>query len=680
MQGENAVPSGPSLQVSRELEILEVEPTGDLIREVIELGNGPAKKRLGHLPDEGFVDRARKGTLLAAVKSERLLGYVLYDLPRRNITIRHLCVSSEARGEGVARRLIESIPPRHEHRKRIDLWCRNDYGLAPMWQALGFLPQGSRPGRSEAGHMLTGWVLDLDDQAYPTLFDDYHADRAVAALDHNVFLDLHIEPSRRPQAKESRYLWEDWIADDVELCVTNEIFHEILDHPDPQEQSLEQQWANQHRKISKPGNDWEALLDEVAELAPKADDADHRHVARAIDAGADYLVSRDADLLDAAEAIESAMGIAILQPAALIARLDKARADDPYQPVALAGTDLRQLVPTGDMHEEVISALLNNAAGERRSELASRLRPILADRKSHEVQIVRTTDGRIIAGFARRAADNHLEIPFVRVVSQPGSNVVARQIVFAQRKQAADLRLAEARITDPHVSKDVQEVLPREHFEEAAGGWTSHTKVGLIDVAQVDLQHPRPMTTSQYEDRYWPVKIKGASVPSYLVPIKIPFAEDLGLAEQTLLPRLQDLGLNREHVYYRHPQNDRGISPGARILWYVSGGAPAQPRGAIRAISQVADVVVGRPRTLHARFERFGVYTLEQVLKCVDGNGNVMALRFVNTEILDRPINLDELDAIWAAEGQRFVAPLSPTLIGEHMFCLLYQRSSAYAS
>ena len=98
MQGENAVPSGPSLQVSRELEILEVEPTGDHIRQVIELGNGPAKKRLGHLPDEGFVDRARKGTLLAAVQDERLLGYVLYDLPRRNITIRHLCVSGEARG------------------------------------------------------------------------------------------------------------------------------------------------------------------------------------------------------------------------------------------------------------------------------------------------------------------------------------------------------------------------------------------------------------------------------------------------------------------------------------------------------------------------------------------------------------------------------------------------------
>jgi len=658
---------------------LEVDPTDDLLRRVIDLGNGPAKQRLGFLPDQGFSDRARKGTLLAALQGESLLGYVLYDLPRRNITIRHLCVATSARGRGVARKLIEAVASRHKHRQRIDLWCRDDYELSGMWKTLGFRPQVSRPGRSKEGHMLTAWVLDLDDSSYLTLLDDYQAECAMAALDHNVFLDLHIEVSRRPQAEESRYLLEDWLGDYVELCVTDEIFHEIHNHPDVQERSIEQRWANEHRRISKPSDDWQALIDEVSELAPKAGDADHRHVARAIAAGADYFVSRDADLLDATEAVENALGLAILPPAALIVRLDRERADDPYQPIALAGTSLDQLSPTEDMHDEVLAALLNNAAGERRSELASRLRPILADRNNHEVQVIKATDGRVIAGFARRVVRQSLEVSFLRVAPQPGSNVVARQLVFAQRKSAADLRLEEARITDPHASKDVQDVLKREHFEEAADGWTSCVQVGLKDVAQVDLQHPRPMTASEYEDRYWPAKITGAGVPSYLVPIKIPFAEGLGLAEPTLLPRELGLGLNREHVYYRSTQNDRRVSPGARILWYVSGGTSAQPRGAIRAVSHVAEVVVGPPRTLHARFERFGVYSLKEVLEHVDGNGNVMALRFVNTERLDRPIDLDELNALWASEGQRFVAPVSPALIDEHMFCLIYQRSSAYA-
>jgi len=650
----------------------------NLLRRVIDLGNGPAKQRLGFLPDEGFSDRARKGTLLAAVEDERLLGYVLYDLPRRSITIRHLCVDIEARGRGVAKRLIESLASRHEHRQQIDLWCRDDYELAEMWMALGFRAQGNRPGRSKEGHTLTAWIFELEDPSYPTLFDDRQTERAIAALDHNVFLDLHLDVSQRAQARESQYLLEDWVADDVELCVTDEVFREIYNHPNPQERALEHAWANQYRKISKPDDNWEDLLDEVAGLAPKAGKADHRHLARAVAAGADYLVSRDSGLLDAAEALEDALGLAILPPAALIARLDKERSDDPYQPVALAGTEFKQLSPTAEMHEEVLSILLNNADGERRSELANRLRPIFADR-NHAVQIVQAADGRIVGGFARCIIDKRLEVSLIRVVTQHGSMALARQLVFAQRKHAADLRLGEVRITDPHPSKGIQEALKNEHFEENGDIWTSFVKVGLANIAEIDLQHPSPMTPTEYEDRYWPVKIVGAGVPCYLVPIKLPFAEELGLTEQNLLPRQQGLGLDREHVYYRKIKNDRGIAPGARIFWYVSGNPPAQRRGSIRAVSQVAEVVRGRPRTLHARFERFGTYSVEQVLECAEGTGEVMAIRFINTELLERPIDLDELNKMWGEAGEQFLAPLSPALIDERMFCLIYQRSSGYA-
>jgi len=679
------VPSGPCLQVVPKVEILEVEPTGSLLRRVIELGNGPAKQTLGLLPNEAFEDRARKGTLLAATEGARLLGYVLYDLPTRhnNVTIRQLCVAPEAQEQGIARQLIEAIVKRHGNRRRIDLWCRDSYGLAGMWKALGFHPQGSRRGRSKEGHMLTAWVLDLEDSSHPTLFDEYRTERAIAALDHNVFLDLHIDVDERPQAAESKYLQEEWVADFVELCVTDEVFHEIYGHPDPEEQSVAWQWVDPYRNISKSNDGWKDLKAQVAVLAPKVGEADHHHVARAAAAGADYLVSRDKDLLDAAEAIEGALGLMVLSPAALIVRLDRVRADDPYQPVALQGTQLTQLSPTEDLQGEVLSALLNNPDGERRTDLAARLRPILADRENHDVQVVKGMDERIIAGFARQTVDQRLTIPFIRATRQPGSNVVARQLVFAQRKRAADLRLGEVQITDPNPSKDVREALKAEHFEESPDGWISRVKRGLVDISRVDLQHPSPMTPSEYEDRFWPVKILGGGVRTYLVPIKGPFAEELldpRLAERSLFPRKLGLGLNREHVYYRNPQNDRGIAAGDRILWYVSGGLPAYRRGSVRAISQVADVVIGRPRTLHARFERFGVYSLEQVLECADRNGHVMALRFVNTEVLERPLVLDELEALWTEQDESFPAPQSPTLIGEHMFCLLYQRSSAYAA
>lgn len=667
--------------MSDQIEIVEVEPESGLAQAVIELGNGPAKRTLGLLPNQAFMDRARRGTLLAAVEHDRLLGYLLYDLPRHDVKIVHLCVAPDAQRKGIARRLVEALAQRHRDRRGIVLACRHDYEEASaVWQALDFRPQASRPGRSKEGHMLDLWVLDF---GHPTLFDDFEDERPAAALDHNVFLDLHMKVEERPQGEESHYLLSDWIGEYVELCVTDEVFMEIRSHDNPAERRLEQQWATQYRNLSSPNDPWRELTDTVASIAPKAGPADHRHVARAAAAGARYLITRDRDLLNAADAIRAELDLAVLQPAELIVHLDQMRADDPYQPVALQGTELNQLSPSAGMHEEVLTALLNHGAGEKRAELGSCLRPILADRESYDVQVIRAADGRIVAGFARRVTNGDLEIPFIRVApGQRGLNVIARQLAFSQRKRAADLKLAAARITDPHLPRGIREVLKLEHFEEDEKGWTCRVKTGLLRADEIGVAGPLSLEKAvRYEDAFWPAKVIGAEVPTYIVPIKVPFAEallDAGFSEQSLLPRQLGLGLDREHVYYRSTQNARGISPGARILWYVTGDAPVHPRGSIRAVSQVADVVTGRPKRLHARFKRFGVYSLKQVSAKADGNGEVMALRFTNTEVLERPLSVDDLETIWDGQGDRFYAPQSPTLIHEHMFALLYTRSSRY--
>lgn len=672
---------GGSLEAETQIAIVEVDETTDLARAVIDLANGPAKRTLGFLPDQGFLDRARRGTLLAAVADSELLGYVLYDLPGFVVKVVHLCVAQNARRRGVARRLIAEVSDRHSDRQRIVLACRYDYEATAVWEALQFRPQGSRPGRSKAGHMLTVWVRDFD---HPTLFDEFEDERSVAALDHNVFLDLHMDAANRPEGSESRHLLDDWIGEYVELCVTDEVFHEIHDYGDATQRALEQRWASSYRNLSKPQDQWADLTESVAALVPKAGAADHRHVARAAAAGAKYLVSRDRELLRGADAVEAGVGIRVLPPEGLIVRLDQLRADGPYRPSALLGTELRQLAPTSDLHDALFAALLNTREGERRSDLGARLRPMLADPTHHDFQIVQAADGKIVAGFARRVSHPNLEIPFLRVApGMPGANVVARQLLFSQRKRTADLNLSQARITDPHPSTDVRDALKLEHFDPIERGWACQVRVGLLDAVEVGKAGPLERSTAvDFEDKYWPAKITGAEIDTYLVPIRVAFAESLldpGLAEQSLLPRKLGLGLSREHVYYRHTQNSRGISPGSRILWYVTGGTPVHARGSVRAVSQVADVVVGRPRSLHARFERFGVYALKQVSDLADRNGRVMALRFVNTEVLDRPVSLESLEALWAENGERFQAPQSPTLIGEHMFCLVYRRSSDYA-
>lgn len=660
-------------------EVVEVDEQSDHLRQVIDLANGPSKKTLGLLPDAAFAERARKGTLLALVDDGRVVGYLLYDLPGLEVKIVHLGVDPGARRSGAARRLVAGLIERHSDRRRIILACRRDYEANRVWKALEFRPMASRPGRSKEGHSLTIWVLDFE---HPTLFDDYQDDRPSAALDHNVFLDLHIGPEKRPGGGGSRYLLDDWIGEYVELCVTDENFREIDRHEVDAERSAEQLAARSYRNLSKPNDTWAELVDEVGELVPRAGASDHRHVARAVAAGAKYLVSRDGDLLEGADRVEQALGIRILRPEELIVRLDRLRSESPYQPAALQGTALSQFSPTDDLHSELEEVLLNNGDGERRGGLGNRLRPMLANR-DHEVQVIQTQDGRTIAGFARRAVAGELEVPFIRVVpGSPGANVVARQLLFAQRRYAADNDLALVRIVDPHMSRDVREALNREQFAPEADSWVCAVKTGLHTAPEAGgTERLSRDAAVVFEEKFWPVKVVGAGIEAFLVPIKVAFAEallDLGLAERSLIPRQLGLGLNREHVYYRSTRNDRGIRKGSRILWYVTGDSPGHSRGAVRAVSRVAEVVVGRPRSLHARFERFGVYSVEQVSASQDRNGEVMALRFVDTEVFERPLDLGSLREMWSENGGRFVAPQSPTAISEHMFCLIYERSSRY--
>jgi GNAT superfamily N-acetyltransferase len=664
-------------------EIVEVNEAGDLIRAVIDLANGPAKRTLGFLPDEGFRDRARKGTLLALVVGDQLLGYALYDLKPYEVKIVHVCVADSARRGGVARRLIEEVVARHSDCRRIVLSCRHDYEATRVWEALGFRPQASRPGRSKAGHLLTVWVLDYEDLS---LFDDFQDERVATALDHNVFLDLHLGAAQRPEGTESAYLLSDWVGEHIELCVTDEVFHEIHLLDDQAQRATEQAWASSYRNLSKPGQGWSDLVPTIAMAAPRAGERDHRHVARAAIGGAKYFVSRDEDLLAGSDSIQRAVGVQVLRPGALVVRLDRQRADDPYQPIALQGTELRQLSPPDDLHEELLSTLLNHGDGERRTNLGSRLRPVFADRGNHDVQIVQSSDGPIVGGFARRAIDGELEVPFIRVSpASRGAAVIARQLLFAQRERAADIGLRGVTITDPHPSRDIHAALALEHFQLEGGIWHCGIRTGLIDYDEAEPS-VGPLDregASAYEGSFWPAKIVGAGIENFVVPIKLPFAEaliDPNLAERSLLPRKMNLGLNREHVYYRSTRNSRGLSRGARVLWYVAGESPALPRGSIRAVSRVEEVIIGRPRTLHARFKRFGIYSREQVSALADRKDQVMAIRFVDTEVLENPLTIEVLRSLWSDNGERFFAPQSPTKISERMFCLVYRQSSAYAS
>jgi GNAT superfamily N-acetyltransferase len=172
------------------IDILAIGPENPHLVRVIQL-HGSAKATLGFLPSQVFADQATKGCLLVAIDSSGdLVGYALYDLPRNEIRLTHLCVDADHHGKGIARELVEALCQRHPNRIGIRARCRRSWPANDMWPHLDFAPLNDTPGRSREGHLITTWWRDF---GHPTLFSRLPSEiepRIGAALDTDVFLDL----------------------------------------------------------------------------------------------------------------------------------------------------------------------------------------------------------------------------------------------------------------------------------------------------------------------------------------------------------------------------------------------------------------------------------------------------------------------------------------------------------
>jgi len=169
--------------------------------------------------------------------------------------------------------------------------------------------------------------------------------------------------------------------------------------------------------------------------------------------------------------------------------------------------------------------------------------------------------------------------------------------------------------------------------------------------------------------------VLGAGIPAFVVPIQHGWATrllDVGLSDDQLFPRDWGLGLRRELVYYRSPRNAGGLAAPARLLWYVSGTAPGS--GTIRAVSHLTEVAVGDQDRLFHRFKPLGVYGRDDVHGRADEQGQVMALRFCNTERFAEPVSLDDYRRLMAGDPKsRSVVLRSARRVSEHVFVSLLE-------
>jgi hypothetical protein len=524
---------------------------------------------------------------------------------------------------------------------------------------------------------LTQWYRD---HGHPDLFSVLENTRETAALDHNILNDLS---SSRREGAESRLLLDPWLAEYIELCVTDEVHHEIHDATEPELRRRLHAHASSFRRLAPPAGDWRPLEPAIAALIPAAQPADHRHLSKSLSGGADFFVTRDEDVLRGADEIAEQFGIAVLRPEVLISTLDQRRAAGTYEPAALQATAIEAQPAANVLEEAFCSAFLNYGAGERKAALLEIFRAAVAAAGRVDARVF-ADDGRLVGALFLRPEADRIEVPLLRVARRDRlGQALARQLLYLPRAVAAETNTPQVNLTDGATSAVVHRALRDEAYEAAAdGSYRCTIGRGLIE----DEHDPRatgdPPAVAMMERRQWPIKLATGRLPSYLVPVRAAWAAQLfetRFAEATLFGRQTHLGLSREHVYYRSPAASHGIHAPARILWYVTGSGPVQGESHVRAVSQLTEVVVGEWRTLYQRFARFGVYEERQVRDAANSRDCVMALRFVDTELLHDPLSLSTLRHLAAELGETFHPPMSPSLLSERMFASIYLRGSHYA-
>ena len=680
------------------------------LKEVMKLARANAGT-LGFLPKGAFVNYAAHNQILIAIDGKKnVLGYLLYGTSRKKMLayIVHLCVKQSQRGKGVARALFDELKKITKDAYRgIRVHCRRDYDASRFWPILGFRAISEMPGRSKQGTTLTIWWFDHE---HPTLFTFADAQRTRSKLkvpiDANVFYDLAEPPM--PENEESLSLLADWLQENIELCLTSEIFNEIDRQDNEVKRKRTKAFAHTFVPLPSPDDAFQRICRDLRGFFPErmdtSDKSDLRQLARAIAADAQFFITRDEPLLKMAEPIYEDFGIHIMRPADLIIHQDALIREVEYQPARLAGSQVKiELVHSSQ------GALLQDTfrapQEETKAAFRQRLQPCLAAPHTFETDIVQSADQPLALIIHGCQNPCELEIPVFRMVQSSLSPTLARHLILRSVLLSSGEGRVLTKVTDPYLSDDAIDALQEIGFVFTGGFWI---KASLPVVETVEELSSRLATLStdfpqasqyfhqmadtlktihsagnirtmlQVERSLWPAKLTDIDIPAFVIPIRPEWAMHLFdpyIASQDLFGGEPSLIFNVENVYYR-ASRPKVLSAPARILWYVSSGrGKYQGTMSIRASSYLDEVVIGKPKALFSQFRRLGIYRWEDVFNVAKRQvgQDIMAFRFSNTEVFSTPISRDDLQEIWREEtGGKFhiQAPIS---ISKQRFFRLYK-------
>ncbi|MCB2205038.1 GNAT family N-acetyltransferase [bacterium] len=682
----------------------------DELTYVIELGNRNSKT-LGFLPAGAYNTYCEQEKIIVAKHDEVIVGYLLYSevRRRRQAYIVHLCVEQGHRRKGVSRSLFEHFESKtKELYTGVRVRCRRDYAANKLWPRLGFKPVAEMDGRSKWGSRLTVWWYDY---GHPDLFTDTEevdsATKVCVTLDANIF--FQIERLCEHVSKDVDYLKADWIDSRVQLSLTNEIYNEINRNPDESARYKNRKAARKYKILSQDGLNVERLAHDIALIVGDKDTesarSDSRHLAIAALSRAEVFVTQDRLLLRSSVELSSQLSVDVMTPTELVLRIDELISKADYQPVRFAGSTYSVGNVRATEYNRILD-VFHRTEGVKRRRFEAELKEALMDGGGQHVEIVWSERREpLFIYYVKTLRAGWHEVSLFKTAGADYEDTMARFVISGLVERLVDsgtaIVMAREKVLATVMKRAFEEngfvytngifiKIALRHYGDSRSAanelealserYRAHSDVMFVIGRMVrGLLHNQARQLLYYERKLWPCKLSDVGLQLYIIPIKPIWAMKMfesRIASGDLFGSDPRLMFNYENVYYRSAIGVEIQAP-ARILWYVS----QDPKrgvleGAIRAVSYLDEVSVGKPKELYSKYRTLGVYRWNELVETAKGDydNNIMALRFSNTEICKKPLGISKMRDIWKHNFKHGLCVQGPMRITEKMYEIINQE------
>ncbi len=695
------------------MNITKITPDSPFLEDVLLLHN-KSKRYLGFLSKGAFVEYAYKNTLDGVINEDnQCVGYLLFRVTRNRISITHLCIAKDWRGNGLAKHLFSNLINKTIDFDGIGLYCRQDFPASNLWPKLGFIPISEKTGRGYDQAPLTYWWYS---HGHPDLFTYNKVPgqdtKLLVAIDTNILLSLENKDDQVDQ--EIRALHSDWLINEIKLCVTPAIFLDFNRIENKEKRKERREVLRKYQQIRGKPSEVQPIMEKLGsiftEVNSEQDRTDLKHIAYSKAAGVDAFLTKDRAIYEKSDAIYDAIGVNVFRPSEFITRTHEIQQEHLYSPKRLNGTLLK--VNSVNFKEANLNLYFQaSSQRERKKQFLNKFSYYQSKPNIYRSQIVKDQSKRPLSLVVYGREDkNILSIELMRVVKTSFAPTLAINLVcqslwtairegkvlvimkdsFVQPEVIQALRLFNFLKTNNFYSR-----LVVRGFASKADLYTLLSNMScmlnrykypvsqLKDYLSYSIEAPINLNFDRkLEEDLWPLKIKDYDLPCYIVPIQPRWAIDLfdtGLADSNLFGSDPDLSFNIENVYYKSTRHGGLKTAPARVIWYISKANEYPESMSLRACSYVTHIEFDTPKKLYNRYKRLGVYQFKQVVELAKGDYSkkIMAICFGRTEQFNSPIDWSTIQqALKKYDGKKNQIQ-NPIRISRDLFEYFYNKGVA---